>query len=434
MILKGSQRTGAMELAAHLLKGAENEHIALHEMRGFMANTALGAFKEMEAVARGTRCKQFMFSLSLNPPADADVSVAAFEEALERVETRLCLGGQPRLVVFHEKNGRRHAHCVWSRINPETMTAINLPHYKLKLCSIAKSLFAEHGWKMPQGFIHHSRRDPTNFSLAEWQQAKRHDDDPKALKTLFQNCWAISDSGKAFARALEDRGFYLARGDRRGFVAVDYRGEVYSLSRWIGVKPKELKAKLGPPENLPDIEKAKASIGRAMTQVLESHIHAADRKRWREAMPLLKERRAMTRGHQETRQELGKKQEARQRDETAARIQRVPRGIKIIWSFVTGKYARIRKLNELETIQAARRDRSEAQALIQAQLQERRSLQERLAALRGKQTKERESLRIQIAQYLRLGRASTFLERETPENSREGLYFAPGPETPEHTR
>jgi hypothetical protein len=27
------------------------------------------------------------------------------------------LNGQPRVIVFHEKNGRRHAHCVWSRIS-----------------------------------------------------------------------------------------------------------------------------------------------------------------------------------------------------------------------------------------------------------------------------------------------------------------------------
>jgi hypothetical protein len=28
----------------------------------------------------------------------------------------------------------------------------------------------------------------------------------------------------------------LARGDRRGFVAVDYRGEVYAVARQAGVK------------------------------------------------------------------------------------------------------------------------------------------------------------------------------------------------------
>jgi hypothetical protein len=37
MILKGSQRSGAGQLARHLLK-SENEHVELHELRGFMAD------------------------------------------------------------------------------------------------------------------------------------------------------------------------------------------------------------------------------------------------------------------------------------------------------------------------------------------------------------------------------------------------------------
>lgn len=32
--------------------------------------------------------------------------------------------GQPRAVVFHEKENRRHCHVVWSRIDTEAMKAI----------------------------------------------------------------------------------------------------------------------------------------------------------------------------------------------------------------------------------------------------------------------------------------------------------------------
>lgn len=42
MILKASQRGGGMPLGAHLLK-AENEHVELHEVRGFVANDLKGA-------------------------------------------------------------------------------------------------------------------------------------------------------------------------------------------------------------------------------------------------------------------------------------------------------------------------------------------------------------------------------------------------------
>jgi len=46
MILKGSQRAGAKQLAVHLMKTEENEHVELHEVRGFMANSLGGALNE----------------------------------------------------------------------------------------------------------------------------------------------------------------------------------------------------------------------------------------------------------------------------------------------------------------------------------------------------------------------------------------------------
>ncbi|MEQ9314408.1 MAG: hypothetical protein RLN72_01065, partial [Henriciella sp.] len=114
MILKGSQRGGGQALAVHLMRTDENEHVEVHELRGFAADDLPGAFKEAQAVSRATRCRQFLFSLSLNPPDTENVPVAVFEAAIDRVEEKVGLDGQPRVVVFHEKEGRRHAHCVWS--------------------------------------------------------------------------------------------------------------------------------------------------------------------------------------------------------------------------------------------------------------------------------------------------------------------------------
>src|SRR5690606_32007004 len=133
LILKGSQRAGGRQLAAHLLRTDENEHVEVHELRGFMADDLHGAFQEAYAASKGTRAKQPFFSLSLNPPANENVPTEIFEDAIDRVEQRLGLAGQPRAVVFHEKDGRRHAHAVWSRIDTDAMKAVNLPHYKVKL-------------------------------------------------------------------------------------------------------------------------------------------------------------------------------------------------------------------------------------------------------------------------------------------------------------
>ena len=82
------------------------------------------------------------------------------------------------------------------------MRAINLPHFKLKLRDVSRELYIEHGWHMPSGLVNSAEADPRNFTRAEWQQAKRAEWDPRALKETFQDCWAISDSRKAFAQAL----------------------------------------------------------------------------------------------------------------------------------------------------------------------------------------------------------------------------------------
>jgi hypothetical protein len=144
VILNGNQRGGAKDLALHLMK-AENERVEIHELRGFMSSDLLGAFNEMHAISRATRCQQFMYSLSLNPPKGESVSVADFMRAIDQAEVRLGLVGQPRAVVFHEKNGRRHCHVVWSRIDINRMKAVQLSHDREKLTALSRELFLEHG-------------------------------------------------------------------------------------------------------------------------------------------------------------------------------------------------------------------------------------------------------------------------------------------------
>lgn len=165
MILEGNQRGGARQLARHLMNTQDNEHVELYEISGFMSDNVKDALDEIHAVSRGTKCKQFMFSVSLNPPHDVIAPPEYFKNAIAKIEERNGLIDQPRVIVFHEKEGRRHAHCVWSRIDADNMKAINLPHYKLKLNDISKQLYLQHGWTLPQEFIDQQYRNPLNFTL-----------------------------------------------------------------------------------------------------------------------------------------------------------------------------------------------------------------------------------------------------------------------------
>lgn len=412
MILKGSQRGGAKQLAHHLLKVEENEHVEIHDIRGFMSDDLHGALKEIYAISQGTRCKQFMFSVSLNPPQTESVPVEYFEKALSDIERDLGLEGQPRAVVFHEKEGRRHAHCVWSRINTEEMKAINLPYFKLKLRDISKQLYFQHGWEMPKGLLDSAFRNRTNFTLAEWQQAKRIKEDPKVLKKLFQECWAVSDSKKAFSQVLEENGLFLARGDRRGYVAVDYNGEVFSLSKWTDVKTKQLKNRLGDPKSLPGIDEVKAQISEKMTAVLEEYIQEVKSQVEKKAEPFIQKKQAIKKHHREQRMILKQKQEKRWQKETIERSKRLPKGLKGVWYRITGKYQKIRSQNELETKHSLRRDRNEKQAIVDRQLKERQNLQKEIRhSLQGHKL-EIITLRQDIGRYLEMGVGSQKILQE----------------------
>jgi len=356
MILKGNQRGGGRQMALHLLNAETNEHVNVHEVSGFMANDVLGAFNEIHAISKGTKCTQFMYSLSLNPPLDESVSIETFEKTLDRIEKKLGLENQPRVIVFHEKEGRRHAHAVWSRIDTETMTAKNMSHDRRKLGDISKSLFLEHGWQLPEGFKDKEKKNPLNYTRAEWQQAARIGRRPADIKRELQECWSASDSKKSFESALRESGYFLARGDKRGYAAVDIHGEVYSLSRQLGQKAEALQARLGKAENLPSVSEAKDKISNLLSGLFTRYSDELKTQHQKDMRPLLRDKQEMTTEHRNIRAQLDISQ------------------------------------NERETYQANVRDQKEQEESINKQLIERQNLQVQINLMRQSQEQERGEL------------------------------------------
>jgi hypothetical protein len=64
--------------------------------------------------------------------------------------------------------------------------------FKHKLTQISRELYQEHGWQMPKGLARKGERNPTNFTLEEWQQGKRAQVDPKVVKREIQSAWEHS--------------------------------------------------------------------------------------------------------------------------------------------------------------------------------------------------------------------------------------------------
>ena len=253
MILKASQRSGGADLATHLMNEFDNEEVDIAEVRGTVANDLHGAFAEYEAIATGTRCKQPLYSLSINPSEPIDRQI--YHAAIGRIEKHLGLNEQPRAVVFHTKNGREHCHVIWSRINANSMTAVQLSHDHLKLQRLAFEIAREYGLKTPEG------KAKLNITFAEKAQAEATGLAPAERRKTITDIFNASDTPQALKAALQEQGYILAKGDKRAFVVIDPYGEAHSLARQIeGARTKDIRARLSGLTELPTAEQARAQL------------------------------------------------------------------------------------------------------------------------------------------------------------------------------
>lgn len=403
MIIKGFTITAGQRHATHLLRVDENEHVLVHEIRGFVSDDLHGAFKEAQAVALGTRCRQHLFSCAFSPPESAPLSADQFLHAVDRTEQALGLDGQPRAVVFHEKDGRRHAHCVWSRIDADSMTARQLSHWKTKLGDVSRELHREFGIEMPRGLADRKGRDPLNFSHAESQQAKRNGEDPRWLRQTVQDCWAACDSRKGFEAALSEKSLQLAQGDKRSFVVLDFNGSVYSLPRLLGLKSKDVKAKLGG-EPARSLEDAKKQLARGLGKDVRAKIDQS-RERFAKQQTTLKAFGAeMTHLHRDERAKQASAHREQWLKATGERQARLPRGLRGLWSWITGESARIKANNEAEANAQAARQKREREEVAARQREERRVLTSKIKELRKAQAQELLRLRRELSPHIALRR------------------------------
>lgn len=366
MLFVGNQRGGARDLALHLMKD-DNERVEVHEIRGFASSDLLSAFRESYAISRATKCKQHLFSLSVNAPPIENASDETFLDAIERAEKHLGLDGQPRAIVFHEKEGRdgqvrRHAHAVWSRIDADEWKAKQLSFTKSKLMKLSRELYLEHDWQMPPGMLHKPDRDPRNFTLEQWQQAKRAGNAPEKIIGIFQDCWSVSDSAASFAHALAEHSYVLAKG-RRGFVAVDHEGEVFAVSKWTKKKAKEVRQKLGTLEGLPSVDEAHAQAARMAANRLAELKVEQESKENSKLSALKKENARRDALQRYERQTLLQTQRERRQATARDREERLRKGLLGLLDRVTGKRKSTLEQNAREQRQDYQNDKDKRVAV-----------------------------------------------------------------------
>lgn len=272
MIIKGKSRARPQQLATHLGNAEKNERVSIIETRGTIAQDLRGALVEMDAYAVGTKCDRSLYHAAISPEPPHVLTPEQRAEAIDALEKKLGLDGHARVVVMHEKLGRQHIHVVWSRIDLEKMRSVSDSHNYRKHEEVARDLERRFGHDRVQG-AHHERegaeRPDRTPSRAELQQQERTGITGKHVKEEVTAAFRASDGPEAFRAALQERGYTLARGDRRDYVILDHKGGIHSLARRIdGMKAAELREFMSAldPESVPNIEQARELIAERLRQ------------------------------------------------------------------------------------------------------------------------------------------------------------------------
>lgn len=334
MITKGNSSTGR-GLAAYLKKEG-NDRVEVWEIRGAAINDLDAAVDDWREFSKGTKCEKPIYHAQLNP--DRALSREEWDKAIAIFEKEMGLEGHPRAVVMHEKKGREHVHLVYSRFNDlETMRAWSDSWNYLKHEKASREIERELGLEKTQG-VHVEReegppRPDRTPSHKDIQQGERKGQDAREVKAEVSALYAKANGdGTAFVEGLEDAGYTLARGDRRGYVVLDREGGVYSLSRMAQIKAATLRDVLRdtPLEKLP-------SVGEVKEQRQEREKTAqADR---RTEMAPVRPSRGETAKKENTKQQ--KKAESSKTQTRAARPPKIykPRGEEVRVSGVVGGVA-----------------------------------------------------------------------------------------------
>ena len=249
MIIKGGAAGNVGWWGKHLQRDDTNERAEVKEISGLLATDLPTALREMQAIAAQSRSGgNFMYQANINPEAHERLTPEQWREAVDTLEKNLGLTGHQRVVVEHEKEGRTHRHIVWNRVDVDTLRVTDIGGNYYTHERTARQLErsfdhtptpSPHGQQRPEG------RADRAAELWEIRAAERSGIDRDQVKQDATEAWRTTDSGKAFAAAIEERGYILARGDRRDFCIVDSAGTAHSVARRIeGATTKDIRERL----------------------------------------------------------------------------------------------------------------------------------------------------------------------------------------------
>ncbi|MDY6936922.1 MAG: hypothetical protein SWY16_04575 [Cyanobacteriota bacterium] len=273
MIIKSSQRAGAKELALHLIKEVDidghEQTVRISSSRYLLADDDVRAcLQDMEIMSKvAPRCQKHLYHVSVSP--EQSMNEDEWETFWQTYESEFGLQNLAYIEVTHKHlNHDRpaHKHRVYERVDTTLEKAVELSHTKVRNEKIARLMEYEFGHPLTIGkhnrtiilrlteegredvvlWMKAARADEVDRPVAkhdhnDYQQEKRTQVALEQVKADLQTAWQHTDTGRTFEAAIAERGYILARGDRRDFVIIDAAGGLHSPRRRLNVKAKELR-------------------------------------------------------------------------------------------------------------------------------------------------------------------------------------------------
>lgn len=201
---------------------------------------------DFQIMTKATRGNTGIFHVNIDPRKDEgdQFNLEDWHKCVADVEKEFNLTGQPRAVVMHSKNQRKHIHVMWQLTDMETCKLKPINKYKLRLMKVANDLTHDLGLgKVNRKFTGRS------YTRGEQLAAERRGEklDPAERKQLILDLWKKAPTGADFVKFCLRRGYQIATGDKAKFVLIHREtGElVGNLLRHLkGVKLREVQEKL----------------------------------------------------------------------------------------------------------------------------------------------------------------------------------------------
>ncbi|GGF76791.1 hypothetical protein GCM10011332_33460 [Terasakiella brassicae] len=272
MIINGSTRGSSWadieELCAHLLNASTNEKVEVYGFRHCLNESLTENLKEMRLLSLGSRSRKSVYHASISAPKNEaeTLSESDWLTAVKVLEKELGFQHHQRAIVFHTKQGRKHAHIVWGLINPATLKAAPTSWNYVKHEKAARKIEKMLNLSKVEGVFTRKKDSPRPRSAYTYQDVQASDrtgQDVKQIIASISEAWKSSKGGKTFKVKLADHNLTLARG-KRGFILIDGGGNCHSIARRLKVKKCDVDQKLKDLSllNLPSVEDVQGNLER----------------------------------------------------------------------------------------------------------------------------------------------------------------------------